>query len=135
MSRPSPLALCLLLVGALSSCRKGSAAAPNGGLVVEEMKIGVGAAAVAGKAVSVSYVGKLTDGTTFDSSSDHGKPLEFQLGAGSVIKGWDQGIAGMKVGGKRKLTIPPELAYGDKGIGPIPPGATLVFDVELMGVQ
>jgi FKBP-type peptidyl-prolyl cis-trans isomerase len=135
MTRPADLFLPLLLAAALSSCHKGSAAGPHGGLVVEEVKIGDGAAAVTGKVVSVSYTGKLTDGTTFDSSADHGRPLEFKLGAGGVIKGWDQGIDGMKVGGKRKLTIPPELAYGDKGIGPIPPGATLVFDVELMGVQ
>ena len=128
MTRPANLFLSLVLAAALSSCR-------GGGLVVEEVKIGDGAAAVAGKVASVSYVGRLTDGTPFDSSADHGHPLEFKLGAGAVIKGWDLGIEGMKVGGRRKLTIPPQLAYGEKGIGPIPPHATLVFDVELMGVQ
>jgi len=110
-------------------------AAPAGGLVVEEVKVGDGPVATAGKVVSVNYTGKLTDGTKFDSSYDHGSPIEFPLGAGRVIKGWDQGLEGMKVGGKRKLTIPPQLGYGEHGMGPIPPNATLVFDVELMGVR
>jgi len=112
-------------------------AAPAGGLVVEEIKAGDGPVATAGKVVSVHYTGKLTDGTKFDSSYDHPgqQPIEFPLGAGRVIKGWDQGLDGMKVGGKRKLTIPPQLGYGERGMGPIPPNATLVFDVELMGVR
>jgi FKBP-type peptidyl-prolyl cis-trans isomerase len=111
-------------------------AAPAGGLVVEEVKVGDGPVASSGKVVSVLYTGKLTDGTKFDSSYDHdGKPIEFPLGAGRVIKGWDQGLEGMKVGGKRKLTIPPQLAYGERGMGPIPPNATLVFDVELTAVR
>jgi FKBP-type peptidyl-prolyl cis-trans isomerase len=112
-----------------------AAVAPAAGLVVEEVKVGDGPVATAGKVVSVNYTGKLTDGTKFDSSLDHGQPIEFPLGAGRVIKGWDQGLEGMKVGGKRKLTIPPQLAYGERGIGPIPPNATLVFDVELMAVR
>jgi FKBP-type peptidyl-prolyl cis-trans isomerase len=113
------------------------AAAPQGGLMIEEVKAGEGAVATKGKTVSVHYTGKLTNGTKFDSSLDRGQPIEFMLGAGMVIKGWDQGIEGMKVGGKRKLTIPPELAYGARGTpgGPIPPNATLVFDVELVGVK
>jgi FKBP-type peptidyl-prolyl cis-trans isomerase len=113
------------------------AAAPQGGLMIEEVKAGVGALATKGKTVSVHYTGTLTNGTKFDSSLDRGQPIEFMLGAGMVIKGWDQGIEGMKVGGKRKLTIPPELAYGARGTpgGPIPPNATLVFDVELVGVK
>jgi FKBP-type peptidyl-prolyl cis-trans isomerase FkpA len=108
-----------------------------GGLMIEEVKIGDGAAATKGKTVSVHYTGRLTDGTKFDSSYDRGQPIEFPLGAGVVIKGWDQGIEGMKVGGKRKLTIPPDLAYGARGTpgGPIPPNATLVFDVELTAVK
>jgi len=108
---------------------------PAGGLVVEEVKAGDGPVATTGKVVSVNYTGKLTDGTKFDSSYDRGQPIEFPLGSGRVIKGWDQGLEGMKVGGKRKLTIPPQLGYGERGMGPIPPNATLVFDVELMGVR
>jgi FKBP-type peptidyl-prolyl cis-trans isomerase FkpA len=116
----------------------GSAAAPTAaGLVVADVREGQGAAASKGKTVSVHYTGRLTDGTKFDSSYDRGQPIDFPLGTGVVIKGWDQGIEGMKVGGKRKLTIPPELAYGARGTpgGPIPPNATLVFDVELVAVK
>ena len=104
-------------------------------LNIEELAVGTGAEAVAGKKVSVHYTGWLTNGAKFDSSKDRGQPFSFQLGKGQVIAGWDQGVAGMKVGGKRKLTIPPELGYGARGAGGvIPPNATLVFDVELLGV-
>ena len=105
--------------------------------MIEEVKAADGVVATKGKTVSVHYTGTLTNGTKFDSSLDRGQPIEFLLGAGMVIKGWDQGIEGMKVGGKRKLTIPPELAYGARGTpgGPIPPNATLVFDVELVTVK
>jgi FKBP-type peptidyl-prolyl cis-trans isomerase FkpA len=104
-------------------------------LTVEEIQVGSGAEAVAGKQVSVHYTGWLTNGTKFDSSVDRGRPFQFRLGAGDVIKGWDQGVAGMRIGGKRKLTIPPELGYGARGAGGvIPPNATLVFEVELLGV-
>ncbi len=104
-------------------------------LQIEELQMGSGAVAVAGKTVSVHYTGWLTSGEKFDSSVDRGKPFGFKLGAGQVIKGWDQGVAGMKVGGKRRLTIPPHLAYGERGFpGAIPPSATLVFEVELLGV-
>ena len=97
---------------------------------------GSGAVATAGQRVSVHYVGTLTDGTKFDSSRDRGSPFVFELGAGRVIKGWDQGVAGMKIGGKRKLTIPPELAYGARGFPPvIPANATLVFEIELLGLS
>jgi FKBP-type peptidyl-prolyl cis-trans isomerase len=107
------------------------------GLKYQDLKVGEGAEAVAGKAVEVHYTGWLEEsGKKFDSSVDRGKPFSFRLGAGQVIKGWDQGVAGMKVGGKRKLTIPPALGYGKTGAGEvIPPGATLVFEVELLGVR
>lgn len=105
-------------------------------LMIEDIKVGEGAEAKAGDTVSVHYTGWLTNGTKFDSSVDRGTPFEFPLGAGRVIKGWDQGVAGMKVGGKRKLTIPADLGYGDRGAGAlIPPGATLVFDVELLAIN
>ncbi len=110
-------------------------------LGVVEVKPGTGAEATPGQTVSVRYTGWLSDGgkkgAMFDSSEGHGgEALKFPLGAGMVIPGWDQGIAGMKVGGKRTLTIPPELGYGDQGAGDaIPPGATLIFDVELVGVE
>jgi len=105
-------------------------------LEIQDLQVGSGAEAVSGARVSVHYTGWLTDGTKFDSSVDRGKPFQFQLGAGQVIKGWDQGVAGMKVGGKRKLVIPPEMGYGARGAGRvIPPNAVLVFEVELLGVS
>jgi FKBP-type peptidyl-prolyl cis-trans isomerase FkpA len=106
-------------------------------LEIQNIKDGTGAEAVAGKTVSVHYVGTLlSNGSKFDSSRDRGEPFTFQLGAGQVIKGWDQGVAGMKIGGVRKLTIPHDLAYGERGYPPvIPPRATLVFEVELLGVR
>ena len=106
------------------------------GLQIEELTVGSGNAATAGKKVSVHYTGWLTNGTKFDSSKDRGEPFVFPLGQGHVIKGWDEGVAGMKVGGKRKLTIPPQLGYGARGAGGvIPPNATLVFEVELLDVK
>ena len=105
------------------------------GLVVEDFIVGSGATATAGKQVTVHYTGWLTSGKKFDSSKDRNDPFVFQLGAGQVIRGWDQGVQGMQVGGKRKLTIPPDLGYGARGAGGvIPPNATLVFEVELLGV-
>ena len=108
----------------------------SSGLEYWEIKKGTGAPALAGKEVSVNYTGWLTSGKEFDSSLDAGEPIKFTLGIGQVIKGWDEGIAGMKVGGKRQLRIPAALAYGSRGAPPaIPPNATLVFDVELMAVK
>src|SRR4051812_43972252 len=102
----------------------------------EDIRVGTGAEATSGRTVVVHYVGTLTDGKKFDSSRDRGQGFSFPLGGGRVIKGWDQGVAGMKVGGLRKLTIPPELGYGAKGFpGAIPPNATLVFEVELLEVK
>jgi FKBP-type peptidyl-prolyl cis-trans isomerase FkpA len=106
------------------------------GLVIEDVREGTGDEAVAGKRVTVHYVGNLPDGTSFDSSRERGEPFTFGLGAGHVIRGWDEGVVGMKVGGVRKLTVPPELAYGAGGVPPvIPPNATLVFEVELLKVH
>lgn len=104
-------------------------------LQITNVKEGDGAQAVSGKEVTVHYVGTLTDGTKFDSSRDRGTPFTFTLGAGEVIKGWDAGVAGMKVGGVRRLVIPPALAYGDRAVGSIPANSTLVFEVELLGVE
>ena len=105
------------------------------GLVINDLVVGEGALAKSGDRVTVHYTGWLLDGTKFDSSKDRSQPFSFSLGAGNVIPGWEQGVAGMKVGGKRKLTIPPELGYGARGAGGvIPPNATLTFEVELLKV-
>src|SRR5438309_10862134 len=105
------------------------------GLVYEEITVGSGPEAAAGQNVTVHYTGWLTNGTKFDSSKDRNDPFRFGLGQGQVIRGWDEGVQGMKVGGKRKLTIPPQLGYGARGAGgAIPPNATLVFEVELLKV-
>lgn len=104
-------------------------------LKIEDLKVGTGEEAKAKSKITVHYTGWLTNGQKFDSSVDRGQPFSFTLGIGQVIQGWDQGFAGMKVGGKRKLTIPPHMGYGERGAGAvIPPNATLVFEVELLSV-
>jgi FKBP-type peptidyl-prolyl cis-trans isomerase len=104
-------------------------------LTVQDEVVGTGVEAITGKKITVNYVGTLTDGTKFDSSYDRNQPFSFTLGAGEVIQGWDQGVAGMKVGGKRKLTIPPSLGYGSADYGSIPANSTLIFEVELLKVE
>jgi FKBP-type peptidyl-prolyl cis-trans isomerase len=125
-----------IIVGLLFGLGLVSLSGCSSGLKCEDLKEGSGATARAGDVVEVHYTGWLKDGKKFDSSVDHGKPLTFQLGDGKVIKGWDEGVTGMKVGGKRKLIIPPQLAYGDRGFPPsIPPGAELTFEVELLRIK
>lgn len=132
------LSLCALLL----ACKSKPASTPlnpppapvttSSGLTYQILASGSGDVAHAGNRIQVHYTGWLTDGTKFDSSLDRGEPFTFRLGAGQVIKGWDEGIEGMKAGEKRKLTIPPQLGYGSAGAGPIPPNATLVFEVQLL---
>ncbi len=143
----APLAAVLAVAGALSAsaasipqedkaAQPGKEVVTRSGLKYVDLKVGEGEEAKAGKTVEVHYTGWLENNTKFDSSLDRGKPFVFRLGEGQVIKGWDEGVAGMKVGGKRKLTIPSALGYGKTGAGEvIPPGATLVFEVELLGVR
>lgn len=119
-----------------SSASEGKEITTSSGLQYIDQAVGTGDTATAGQTVSVHYTGWLTNGKKFDSSVDRGQPFSFRLGVGQVIKGWDEGVQGMKIGGKRKLTIPSNLGYGARGAGGlIPPHATLVFDVELLGVQ
>jgi FKBP-type peptidyl-prolyl cis-trans isomerase FkpA len=118
-------------------CNEGNTEEMENGLIIEDLVVGEGAEAQDYNKVVVNYTGSLEDGSIFDSSLNQGRePFTFTLGVGSVIKGWDLGVKGMKVGGKRKLTIPPELGYGDQGAGDvIPPGATLIFEVDLLEVE
>ncbi len=101
----------------------------------DDLVAGTGQVAGVGDVVTVHYVGTLTDGKVFDSSRDRGTPFTFNLGGGQVIRGWDEGVVGMKIGGTRKLIIAPDYAYGDRPVGPIPAGSTLIFEVELLGVE
>jgi peptidylprolyl isomerase len=148
--RGSTLALFALILTACGSSDDNSGAAAGGdfkvdsaaltktasGLQYQDVTVGNGAEARDGQLAVVHYTGWLTDGTKFDSSRDGGQPFSFPIGAGQVIPGWDEGVAGMKIGGRRKLVIPPNLGYGDMGSPPvIPPGATLVFDVELLDLK
>ncbi len=129
----SSLSLNNLSLNNMNTTNDSSAQVPK--LLTEDLTVGTGTEAVAGKHVVVNYEGKLLDGTVFDSSYTRGTPFDFDLGAGQVIQGWDQGVVGMKVGGKRKLVIPASLAYGDRAIGTIPANSTLVFEVELLDVK
>ncbi|MBP6924558.1 MAG: FKBP-type peptidyl-prolyl cis-trans isomerase [Candidatus Pacebacteria bacterium] len=104
-------------------------------MVIEDVKMGEGSEVKVGDTVAVHYVGTLQDGTEFDNSKKRGQAFEFKVGGGQVIKGWDEGLLGMKVGGQRILVIPSDMAYGEKGIGPIPGGATLVFSIELIAIK
>ncbi|TGN08224.1 FKBP-type peptidyl-prolyl cis-trans isomerase [Leptospira ilyithenensis] len=104
-------------------------------LLIQDTKLGLGKEALRGTTVTVHYTGKLTNGKVFDSSVERGEPFSFDLGSGQVIQGWEKGIAGMKEGGKRKLTIPPKFGYGARAVGPIPANSTLIFDVELIRVK
>ena len=103
-------------------------------LGIEDLVVGTGATAATGDTVTVNYVGTFTNGQKFDSSYDAGKPFSFSIGAGQVIKGWDQGVPGMKVGGKRRLTVPPSLGYGSQARGAIPANSTLIFEIELLSI-
>ncbi|MGA2415322.1 MAG: FKBP-type peptidyl-prolyl cis-trans isomerase [Candidatus Sulfotelmatobacter sp.] len=144
--------VCALTAGMAAAQSAKKSAAPNtnapakvtgdgvktsSGLIYWDIRVGNGDTAKEGSHVRVHYTGWLTNGKKFDSSVDAGRPFDFTIGNGEVIKGWDEGVSGMRVGGKRQLRIPPELAYGAEGTpdGPIPPNATLIFDVQLLGVQ
>lgn len=125
-----------LLEGCSNKVDTGNEVTTASGLKYVEIKEGTGASPKAGQIVTVHYTGTLTDGKKFDSSLDRNQPFQFQIGVGQVIKGWDEGVMTMKIGGKRKLIIPPDLGYGARGAGgAIPPNATLIFEVELLDVK
>lgn len=126
--------LAFILPLALAACGGNDAPTGPSNLVVDDLVVGNGAAAASGDTVTVHYVGTLTNGTKFDSSYDRGQPFTFRLGAGAVIAGWDQGLVGMRVGGKRRLTIPPSLGYGSRANGSIPANSTLIFEVDLISI-
>jgi FKBP-type peptidyl-prolyl cis-trans isomerase FkpA len=138
----SPWIGMLIFLSVAPACQKPKRAADGApaaqvsksGLVTQDIQLGQGPLATKGKLVQVHYTGYLPDGTAFDTTRTR-NPLQFQLGQGTVLKGWDQGIEGMKVGGKRKPTVPPALAFGDRAVGQIKPNSTLVFDVELVAVK
>ena len=142
-SRAALLLVCVLTLAACGSDGPSEPTTlPSAPYSQTDLRVGTGAEATAGRAVTVHYTGWLFDpgrpeqkGTQFDSSISRGQPFVFTLGTGGVIRGWDQGVPGMRVGGQRRLIIPPSLGYGASGNGPIPPNATLVFDIELLGVN
>jgi len=137
-ARTASVGVALVAMVTLAGCGGGQSDMPATQgpttLQIEDLVVGTGATAVAGDTVSVNYVGTFLDGRKFDASADHGGPFTFRVGAGQVIKGWDQGIPGMRVGGKRRLTVPSDLAYGPAGSGPIPPNTPLRFEVELVSI-
>lgn len=118
-----------------STTNKNPTASSSGQLKIEDIIVGTGQEAKAGDTVVMNYLGTLEDGTKFDSSYDRGQPFTTQIGVGQVIQGWDEGVPGMKIGGKRKLIIPSQMAYGDRAIGNIPPNSTLIFEVELLDIK
>lgn len=119
-----------------SAAKAGKMVTLKDGLKYQDIIVGKGAAVKVGQTVSVNYVGKLTSGSVFDASSRHpGPPFSFPLGGGQVIKGWDEGVQGMRIGGQRKLIVPPALGYGPQGGGPIPPNSTLIFTVTVLGAH
>jgi len=132
-----PLALILVLAALLGACQADTSTNPdpNEQLVIAEITVGTGTVASAGNLVSVHYIGTFTNGTMFDNSYTRGQPITFRQGTGAVIRGFDQGVVGMRVGGKRRLTIPPSLGYGSSGQGAVPPNSTLIFEVELVAVS
>lgn len=139
MRHKAVLLLLFLGVAASFAACGGSSDSPasasgTGTLVIEDLVVGAGATAAVGDTVTVQYIGTLTNGTQFDSSYDRNQPLSFRIGAGQVIAGFEQGLPGMRVGGKRRLTIPPSLGYGSQPVGPIPPNSTLKFDIELLSI-
>lgn len=127
-----------VLLLALAACGgDGSPAGASGGVTTlrsEDLVVGTGATAASGDTVTVHYVGTLSNGTRFDSSFDRNQPFTFRIGAGQVIAGWEQGVPGLRVGGRRRLTIPPSLGYGDRPNGPIPANSTLIFEIDLLAI-
>ncbi len=126
---------CLLVIFLLTNCSTETEVETEEKVEIIDIRVGTGAEAVFGDSVKVHYVGTLTDGRKFDSSRDRDEPFMFKLGIGDVIKGWDQGVLNMKVGGLRKLIIPPSLGYGNRDHGPIPGKSTLIFEVELLAIK
>jgi len=127
-----PVMIVMILIAGCSKDKE----AMNGELIIEDLKVGEGSEVVKYNIVTVNYTGWLTDGTKFDSSLNPGRsPFRFTVGGGQVIKGWDEGLIGMKVGGKRKLTIPPSMGYGNQEMGVIPPNSTLIFEIDLLIIE
>ena len=127
-----PVMIVMILIAGCSKDKE----AMNGELIIEDLKVGEGSEVVKYNIVTVNYTGWLTDGTKFDSSLNPGRsPFRFTVGGGQVIKGWDEGLIGMKAGGKRKLTIPPSMGYGNQDMGVIPPNSTLIFEIDLLIIE